>query len=108
MELRDAECRECRRSTGGDCGEHGPIFKGKIVGSRERPPLEFAEQQGPDEITRQEVLDGETPLFHFACSLNPDHVIYVKIGYGMPPQPTICPWKCAWMNLIDEVAARGL
>ncbi len=113
MELRDPGCRKCQRVTSGDCGEHGPrVIPGKITGSREREPLVIeSTPEVPDPIfpkMQATLIEATTPLFHFICSLNPDHVVYVKIGYGVPPAPTICPWKCGWMNRVGEVAARGL
>jgi len=107
MKLRKEGCLECAKSTGGDCGQHGPLaFKGKIVAS-ERPPLVMIDA-GP--VDEPEPVDQgpETPLFHMVCSVNPDHVVYVLRGAGHPPTPVSCPWRCGWLNMKREVSAFGL
>lgn len=112
MELRDQGCLKCRRSTGGDCGGHGPSVITLGIASTpsptevETPPkkAKLADEPAPP----LPVAEPAMPVFHFICAMNADHVIYVKIGPGLPPEPTICPWRCGWMRLISERIARGL
>jgi hypothetical protein len=115
MELRDPGCRFCQRSTAGDCGRHGSQLleqTEKILG----PVLDKMTEEVVEELTpplfpkmQSTLVEAETRLAHFVCSVNADHVIFVRYGGpGLPPAPTICPWKCGWMDLKRVVHARGL
>ena len=104
MELRDPGCRFCQRSTAGDCGKHGAklVEVGDLEGDNVQTPPLFPKMQST-------LVEAETRLAHYVCSVNADHMVFVRYGgHGLPPVPVICPWKCGWMNLDRVVHARGL
>lgn len=117
MDLREPGCRKCQRSSAGDCGDHGPKMVPTTeqfgAGAPERPePLpdqRLREKYGGLMPAVEPIHVSNVPgisLYHFVCSMDVNHVIYVKAGYSMPPVPVICPWKCGWMNLLGEITAR--
>jgi hypothetical protein len=132
MELREAGCQKCQRSSAGDCGDHGP----KVIPATNQAPEQLSERYGgllpgvekgriefgdatfrptptptkaePSAIKAEPLgLDGpQVQLYHFICSTDPNHVVYVQAGHNMPPAPVICPWKCGWMNYSATIESR--